>query len=256
MRALRAVALAAVVTTLAGGCGIPLTSPGAGTSHGATRVEPSAGTGTGTTTSSTAAPQASWRLAPADVRAASLALGRLPVKGRAPMTGYDRSAFGAVWTDDVDVAGGHNGCDTRNDVLRRDLTGTRLKPGTHGCVVLAGVLADPYTGRTLDFVRGRSSSAQVQIDHVVALGDAWVTGAQQLSASQRVALANDPLELLAVDGRTNSAKRDADAASWLPPNKGFRCAYVARQVAVKARYHLWVTAAEKVSIGRVLATCS
>ncbi|GAA1976810.1 hypothetical protein GCM10009817_16400 [Terrabacter lapilli] len=253
MRALHAAALAAVVTTLAGGCGLPLASPGAGASHGATRVEPSAGSGA--TTSSPAASQASWRLAPADVRAASLALGRLQVKGRAPMTGYDRSAFGAPWTDDVDVAGGHNGCDTRNDVLRRDLTGTRLKTGTHGCVVLAGILADPYTGRTLDFVRGRSSSAQVQIDHVVALGDAWVTGAQQLSASRRVALANDPLELLAVDGRTNSAKRDADAASWLPPNKAFRCAYVARQVAVKARYHLWVTAAEKASIGRVLATC-
>lgn len=189
------------------------------------------------------------------MREASAALARLPVKGRAAKTGYARSAFGASWTDDVDVAGGHNGCDTRNDVLRRDLTAIRVKPGTHGCVVLSGALADPYTGRTLAFVRGRSTSSQVQIDHVVALGDAWVTGAQQLSADRRVALANDPLELLAVDGRANSAKRDADAASWLPPNKAFRCAYVARQVAVKARYGLWVTPAERAVISRVLGTC-
>ena len=96
----------------------------------------------------------------------------------------------------------------------------------------------------------------MQIDHVVALGDAWVTGAQQLTPTERTTLANDPLNLLAVDGPTNSAKRDADAASWLPPNKAYRCTYVARQVAVKSRYHLWVTAAETVQIARVLAGCS
>lgn len=256
MRALRAVALTAVLTAVLGACGLPMASPGAGGGGGrvATRVERTVQAGT--TTPGTPAPTATSGLTPAQARAAAETLNRLPVKGRAPMTGYARSAFGAPWTDDVDVAGGHNGCDTRNDVLRRDLTGTHLKPGTHGCVVLSGVLADPYTGRTMSFVRGRSSSAQVQIDHVVALGHAWVTGAQQLSAAQRVALANDPLELLAVDGPSNSAKRDADAASWLPPNKAFRCAYVARQVAVKVRYRLWVTAAEKASITRVLGTCS
>ena len=119
-------------------------------------------------------------------------------------------------------------------MLRRDLTAELLKPGTHGCVVLSGTLADPYTGRTIVFARGRSSSSKVQIDHVVALGDAWVTGAQQLTPTQRTTLANDPLNLLAVDGPTNGAKSDADAASWLPPNKAFRCTYVARQVAVKS----------------------
>jgi len=178
------------------------------------------------------------------------------VKGRAAKTGYSRDAFGPAWTDDVDVSGGHNGCGTRDDVLRRDLTDERFKPGTHDCVVLAGRLADPYTGRTIAFVRGQSTSSAVQIDHVVALGNAWVTGAQQLSLAQRTALANDPLNLLAVDGPTNNAKRDADAASWLPPNKAFRCRYVARQVAVKGRYHLWVTAAEKAQIARVLAECA
>ena len=95
----------------------------------------------------------------------------------------------------------------------------------------------------------------MQVDHVVALGDSWQKGAQQLTAEDRVALANDPLELLAVDGATNSAKGDADAASWLPPNEGFRCAYVARQVAVKFKYRLWVTASEKGSMAAVLATC-
>ncbi len=95
----------------------------------------------------------------------------------------------------------------------------------------------------------------MQIDHVVALSDAWQTGAQQLTASQRLALANDPLNLLAVDGAANQQKEDSDAASWLPPRKTFRCAYVSRQVAVKVRYRLWVTAAEKAAIARVLSSC-
>ena len=208
------------------------------------------------TTSSPAPSPVAGSLTAAQVRAAVAALGALPVKGRAPKTGYERAAFGPAWTDDVDVDGGHNGCDTRNDVLRRDLTAELLKPGTHGCVVLSGTLADPYTGRTIVFARGRSSSSKVQIDHVVALGDAWVTGAQQLTPTQRTTLANDPLNLLAVDGPTNGAKGDADAASWLPPNKAFRCTYVARQVAVKQRYHLWVTPAERAQIARVLTGCA
>ena len=236
------------------GCGLPLASPGAGARapHASTRVEAAAPSGGPTTTSTTRTPP----LTPAQARAALSALATLPVKGRAPKTGYSRAAFGPAWTDDVDVELGHNGCDTRNDVLRRDLTAERLKPGTHGCVVLAGVLADPYTARSITFTRGRDTSSRVQIDHVVALGDAWVKGAQQLTAAQRATLANDPLNLLAVDGPTNSAKRDADAASWLPPNKTFRCAYVARQVAVKQRYRLWVTAAEGAQIARVLAGCA
>jgi Protein of unknown function (DUF1524) len=171
------------------------------------------------------------------------------------MTGYSRAQFGPAWTDDVSVAGGHNGCDTRNDILRRDLTVVVLKPGTDGCVVATGVLHDPYTSATIRFTRGVTTSEAVQIDHVVALGDAWQTGAQQLSLTVRTNLANDPLELLAVSGPANDQKGDADAASWLPPNKGFRCSYVARQVAVKMRYRLWVTPAERAAIARVLATC-
>jgi hypothetical protein len=182
-------------------------------------------------------------------------LATLPIKGRAPLTGYSRAQFGPAWTDDVSVADGHNGCDTRNDILRRDLTNTVIVAGTHGCTVASGVLHDPYTNTVIAFTRGQGTRTLVQIDHVVALGDAWQTGAQQLTLTVRTDFANDPLELLAVSGAANEQKGDADAASWLPSNKAFRCRYVAIQVAVKIRYHLWVTPAEHDSIARVLSTC-
>jgi hypothetical protein len=163
------------------------------------------------------------------------------------MTGYARTAdFGTAWLD-VD----RNGCDTRNDILRRDLTATTGS----GCRVLSGTLADPYTGRSIHFVRGQGTSLAVQIDHVVALGDAWQTGAQQLSESKRIDLANDPINLFAVDGPTNEQKGDGDAATWLPPVKAFRCTYIAHQVSVKAAYHLWVTRAEHDAMARVLERC-
>jgi hypothetical protein len=171
----------------------------------------------------------------------------LPVKGRAPKTGYTRAQFGPAWTD-VD----HNGCDTRNDILRRDLRHITL---SGSCKVLSGTLNDPYTATVIHFTRGVKTSTAVQIDHVVALSNAWQSGAQQLSAARREQLANDPLNLLAVDGPTNEAKGDGDAATWLPPNKAFRCRYVATQISVKAVYHLWVTPAEKSAMTRVLSSC-
>jgi len=171
------------------------------------------------------------------------------VKGRAPKTGYGRALFGQAWAD-VD----RNGCDTRNDILRRDLTGVEPASG-NGCRVLSGTLHDPYTGRAIAFVRGQNTSSQVQIDHVVALSDAWQKGAQQWSTPRRTAYANDPLNLLAVDGPSNQRKSDGDAATWLPPNKSFRCPYAARQIAVKAKYGLWVTSAERDALSRVLASC-
>lgn len=177
-------------------------------------------------------------------------LDMLPVKGRAPKTGYDRAQFGPAWKDTD-----RNGCDTRNDILRRDLKNVESKPGTNNCVILSGTLNDPYTGAEISFRRGKHTSSLVQIDHVVALSNAWQTGAQQLSQPQREALANDPDNLLAVEGAANMAKSDGDAATWLPPNKGFRCAYVSRQVQVKSKYGLWVTSAEKQAIIRVLKTC-
>ena len=167
-------------------------------------------------------------------------LDTLAVKGRAPKTGYSRDQFGAAWAD-VD----HNGCDTRNDILNRDLTDKTYKANTHDCVVASGVLQDPYTGTRIDFVRGQDTSAAVQIDHVVALSDAWQKGAQQLTEDERRNLANDPYNLLAVDGPSNQRKSDGDAATWLPANTGFRCEYVARQIGVKQKYRLWVTQAEQ-----------
>lgn len=174
------------------------------------------------------------------------ALDSLPVKGRAPKTGYSRSQFGSGWTI-------INGCDMRNIILKRDLIQTEL--GDDGCTVISGVLNDPYTNKQIDFHRGPNTSNVVQIDHVVALSDAWQKGAVALTASERANLANDPLELLAVDGAANQQKSDGDAATWLPSNKSFRCQYVARQVAVKQKYQLWVTSAEKQAIERILDTC-
>lgn len=188
---------------------------------------------------------------PAAGRGTALAaLAALAVKGRAAKTGYDRANFGQAWAD-VD----RNGCDTRNDILRRDLRGYTLKAGTNGCLVLTGTLREPYTGKDMRFVRGQGTSSAVQIDHVVALSDAWQKGAQKLDAGTRARFANDPLNLLAVNGPTNQSKSDGDAATWLPPNKNYRCAYVARQVAVKAKYKLWVTAAERDAIERILSAC-
>lgn len=176
---------------------------------------------------------------------ASITLNQLAVKGRAPKTGYSRDQFGNGW-------GEINGCSTREVILNRDLTNVSINDK---CQVESGVLHDPYTGKIIDFKRGSGTSGAVQIDHVVALSDAWQTGAQQLSSTERQKLANDPLELLAVDGSTNDNKGDGDAATWLPPNKPFRCEYVARQIAVKQKYRLWVTSAEKDAIARVLASC-
>ena len=181
---------------------------------------------------------------------ATAVLETLPVKGRAPKTGYTRDQFGQAWAD-VD----RNGCDTRNDILKRDLTDVVYKPGTRNCVVASGTLVDRYSGEVINFVRGNVSSMEVQIDHVVALSNAWQTGAFKLTADQRKALANDPLNLFAVKGRLNSQKGDGDAATWLPPLKSFRCAYVAQQIAVKAKYSLWVVAPEKAAMVAILAKC-
>ena len=171
-------------------------------------------------------------------------------KGRAAKTGYTRSQFGQTWAD-VD----RNGCDTRNDILKRDLTAEVFKEKTRECVVISGTLIDPFSGETINFVRGNVSSMEVQIDHVVALSNAWQTGAFKLSIKERTAFANDPLNLLAVKGRLNSQKGDGDAATWLPPLKSYRCDYVSRQIAVKIKYKLWFTAPEKEAMVRILKSC-
>jgi hypothetical protein len=181
---------------------------------------------------------------------ATAVLETLPVKGRAPKTGYSRDQFGQAWAD-VD----RNGCDTRNDMLKRDLTAIVYKAGTRNCVVFSGTLLDRYSGESIDFVRGNVTSMAVQIDHVVALSNAWQTGAFKLTVEQRTALANDPLNLFAVKGSLNLQKSDGDAATWLPPMKSVRGAYVAQQIAVKAKYSLWVVPPEKTAMVAILAKC-
>lgn len=175
------------------------------------------------------------------------ALGKLAIKGRAPKTGYTRAEFSDGWQD-------LGACNVRDYILGRDLINVQVTSSTN-CSVVSGTLNDPYTGKQIHFVRGPTTSSKVQIDHVVALSDAWQTGAQQLPKEQRYQLANDPLELLAVDGQANIQKSDGDAATWLPPNKAYRCQYVARQIAVKQKYQLWVTPAEHDAIQAILSNC-
>jgi hypothetical protein len=173
-------------------------------------------------------------------------LNQLEVKGRAPKTGYSRAAF-THWSDL-----NRDGCDSRNEILKRDLTQIVFKTGTRDCKVMSGQLLDPFSGKTLIF---SSSKSTVDIDHLVSLSNAWQTGAAYLDKKTRESLANDPLNLLAVDAKLNRQKGDADAATWLPPLKSFRCEYVARQVAVKAKYLLWITSAERDTILKVLDNC-
>ena len=189
-------------------------------------------------------------LSPSNTQAAPIdalaALNNLEVKGRAPKTGYARSQF-PHWSDPD-----RNGCDARNDTLKRDLTNVTYKVGTRECKVIAGQLLDPFSGKVITF---STTKVVIDIDHVVALSNAWQTGAAYFDKNKRSQIANDPLNLLAVDSKLNRQKSDGDAATWLPPRKAFRCEYVARQVAVKVKYGLWVTKPEKAAIGKILSTC-
>jgi len=173
-------------------------------------------------------------------------LNSLSVKGRAAKTGYARTQF-PTWSDL-----NRNGCDTRNEILSRDLTAVVYKDGTRDCKVISGSLLDPYSGKVITF---SSTKSTIDIDHVVALSNAWQTGAAYFDKNKREAIANDPLNLLAVDSTLNRQKGDGDAATWLPPLKSYRCDYVARQIAVKAKYALWVTAPEKEAIVKILEKC-
>lgn len=177
-------------------------------------------------------------------RKATEVLELLEVKGRAPKKGYSREEFYDGWPT-VD------GCSLRQRILKRELRETAV---LDGCNVVAGEFDEPYTGEHM-VLTSKSDVAKIQIDHVVALSDAWQKGAQYMDKSVRYEIATDPLNLLAVDGPANEQKSDGDAATWLPSNKKFRCQYVARQVSVKYKYGLWVTEAEKEAISRVLASC-
>ena len=173
-------------------------------------------------------------------------LNQLAVDDAQNASGYDRDSFGYRQTDEDG-----NGCDIRDDVLARDLQNTV----TTGCQVESGVLEDPYTGSTIEFTRGKSTSSAVQIDHVVALENAWQSGAKSWSTAEKYQFGNDPYNMLAVDGPTNEAKGSASAAYWLPTNGEYRCEYVARQIGVKAAYKLSVASDEKQAMLAVLNSC-
>jgi hypothetical protein len=223
------------------GFDLPAKSATDGEKNLTTVEEYSADTETDPTTSTSSAASGSSELATA-------ALAKLKVAASSSHDGYSRAQFLASgdWNK-------WKKCDTREKILGRDLD--EIKYGSDGCTVESGILNDPYTGKTIDFTRGTSTSSKVQIDHVVAISAAWTTGASAWTFERRNELANDDLELLAVDGPANQQKSDGDASEWLPPNKSFRCEYVARQIAVKLKYALWVTPAEKDSMTTVLAGC-
>jgi len=223
----------------------PIAAPPAATTSQAPTPTPTPSPTSATPTPTPTPTQSATTTKPAAKSAALVALASLKVKGRAPKTGYAREMFGPAWVD-VD----RNGCDTRNDMLITTLD-DRTMSGS--CKVLSGTLADPYTATTILFVRGGAS--EVDVDHLVSLSDAWQKGATPWPYAKRVAFANDPLNLQPTDASANRQKGDGDAATWLPPNKAYRCAYVARQIAVKKKYGLWVTGAERDAMVRVLRSC-
>lgn len=187
----------------------------------------------------------STTVTPAERDAAKVTLSKLKV-AESTNSGYKRTDFGRAW-EDVDK----NSCDTRNDILKRDLTNIKYKNGST-CTVQEGDLQDPYTGKTIHFVRG--NGALVDIDHVIALGNVAISGGDKLSPAQKKAIANDPENLLAVDASANRQKGDKSAADWLPSNTNFQCAYVVKQIHVKDKYSLTITPSEKTSMDKVLTT--
>ncbi|RPE74883.1 MULTISPECIES: HNH endonuclease family protein [unclassified Frondihabitans] len=209
---------------------------------GSSSTSDTGSSGTAGTTDTAATPAA------IPAAAARKSLAGLTVRPWATGVRYDRERdFGDAWRD-VD----HNGCDTRNDILARDLTSITRSAD---CKVRSGTLRSLYSGEKVAFVRGPASSEEVQIDHLVPLSDAWRTGGQNLTQAQREALANDPLELQAVDGHSNNSKGNKNAAEWLPSDTGSRCVYVTRQIQVKAKYGLWVTSSERAAMSRILSSC-
>ena len=215
----------------------------------------------------TSGPSPTWRAEPSGAPASTVAsavpaprydlarqqLKALPVRGWDRTSDFQRSQFGQAWSDDVNVEFGHNGCNTRDDILRRDLKDLVVRPFT--CFAQSGTLIDPYTATVIPFVRGPESSNAIEIDHVVSLADAWYKGARAWDPQRRLDFANDPRNLLAVSPKANFDKAFRDAASWLPPNEAFRCDFVARQIDVKTAYGLWLSAKEKKALTDVLARC-
>ncbi|MEV0094772.1 HNH endonuclease family protein [Streptomyces sp. NPDC050738] len=180
-----------------------------------------------------------------DQAAARKVIEKVATKGRGPKTGYERDKFGSAWLDTADgVPLSRNGCDTRNDLLKRDGKDLTYRgSGSKKCVVMSMTLNDPYTGRTIAWKKATATA--VQIDHVMPLSYDWQMGAARWDTAKRKQIANDPLNLIPVDGPSNGSKSDSGPASWLPPYKPIRCSYVVRFAQVSLKYGLPVTVPDK-----------
>lgn len=183
-------------------------------------------------------------VSPDDKRAALELIDEVRTAPRGRKDTYDRALFGQRWSDDTsDPIYGHDGCDTRNNILERDLADERHEPGTNDCVVVSGTYTSPFSGERQTFAKQMADAHHV--DHVVALSYAWQMGASDWDADTRRDFANDPLNLIVVESSLNLAKGDSDPASWLPPYKDGRCAYAVRFAAVSVEYDLPNTPANK-----------
>jgi hypothetical protein len=182
--------------------------------------------------------------------------GLVIVPQRARGYDYRRAAFGDAWDDNNSAPGGHNGCDTRDDILDRDLV-EKTYVSTKRCpqAVATGVLHDPYTSATIAFTRGAKVGAAVQIDHLVPLAYAWDMGARNWPDDMRLRFANDPANLLAVAGQVNQDKGDQGPGAWMPPNHAFWCQYAMQFTAVLRGYSLPVDQASADELRQAAATC-
>lgn len=176
-------------------------------------------------------------------------LDAVPAVDGPPPVAYDRALFGQRWADED-----RNGCDTRNDTLRRDLVDVAFKPGTHDCVVIAGVLHDSYTGETVPFEFKSDGYQPVQVDHLIPLALAWETGADRWTDEKRRAFANDPENLQITTA--NQAKGDSGPGAWLPPNPGYLCTYAIRFTHLTVKYELAVTTPDRTVTRELLERCS
>lgn len=250
-RCVRGLLVTAAAATALTGCS-PTTPPTmvqtTVTAHAPTRTAANAG-------ANERAPQP-VTASPSPATATGLLDGIPQVPKRKSQGDYRRAAFGDTWTDDQDAPGGHNGCDTRNDILNRDLV-DKTYTSISRCpnAVATGILHDPYTGTDISFTRGNQVGAAVQIDHIVPLAYAWDMGARDWTADVRTRFANDPANLLAVEGKTNQAKSDKEPAKWMPANTAYRCQYVSRFTAVLRTYGLPVDAPSAAVITKAAATC-
>ncbi len=194
--------------------------------------------------------------APAVAPGVDVLAGMAQIPLRIRVFDYRRAAFGESWTDDNPAPGGHNGCDTRNDILERDLVDkTYVSIKRCPTAVATGTLHDPYTNASVAFVRGNQIGASVQIDHIVPLALAWDLGARDWPEDLRLRFANDPANLLAVGGQANQDKGDSEPALWMPPNMAFRCQYAVQFVAVLRGYGLSVDAPSAGVLREAASTC-